>query len=99
MTPELSVVIPTHQRRDKLLTLLASLGDAIDDDKTEVIVVIDGSDDGTVEALTELEPSLHFPLRWRWQQNRGVAVARNIGVAMARSADPDSAGFVAMELV
>jgi glycosyltransferase involved in cell wall biosynthesis len=82
--PRMSVVVPTHQRRDKLLTLLTSLGEAIDDDSTEVVVVVDGSDDGTIEALTELEPTTDFSLRWRWQDNRGTSMARNIGVAMAR---------------
>ena len=46
-TPLASVVIPTHQRKDSLLRALASLAtQTIPHEQYEVIVVVDGSDDG-----------------------------------------------------
>jgi len=48
----------------------------------EVIVVVDGSTDGTAEALRELETS--FPLTVIEQDNRGRAAACNRGVAGAQ---------------
>ena len=46
-----SVVIPTYRRKDALLRALRSLAtQSIAPDEYEVVVVVDGSDDGTREA-------------------------------------------------
>lgn len=47
----------------------------------ELIVVVDGSRDGTAEALTRIE--LPFPIRVIEQPNRGASSARNRGAAEA----------------
>ena len=53
--PTLSVVIPTYQRRDSLLRLLASLTtQTLPASAYEVIAVVDGSTDGTAEAARGL---------------------------------------------
>ena len=50
--PRLSVVIPTYQRRDSLLRTLTSLrSQTLPADQYEVIAAIDGSTDGTAEAV------------------------------------------------
>jgi glycosyltransferase involved in cell wall biosynthesis len=49
----------------------------------EAIVVVDGSTDGTAEALAQLQ--LPFPLRVIKQPNRGAAHARNRAAAEARN--------------
>ncbi len=78
-TPTVSVVIPTYQRRDLVedavrSVLAQSYGDL------ELIVVDDGSADGTGEAIAALDGDV----RYHWQPNRGAAAARNAGVALAR---------------
>lgn len=81
--PFLSVVIPSYQRCDELVRLLDSLDDAIaPSDDVEVVVVIDGSTDGSTEAVRGRRTE--FDLRWHWQENAGRSAARNTGVAMAR---------------
>jgi glycosyltransferase involved in cell wall biosynthesis len=77
-----SVVIPTYQRRDVVLGSLQALGRQRGAGRFEVVVVVDGSTDGTAEALRELETP--FPLTVIEQDNQGGAAARNRGVAAAR---------------
>ena len=80
--PLVSVVLPTYNRLGRLKQVLAGLerqdyacGDF------EVIVVSDGSTDGTHEYMRTLETSLR--LRFITQANQGAAAARNQGVAAA----------------
>lgn len=80
--PRISVVIPTFNRVERLrLVLDAMAGQTVSRDTFEVIVVSDGSSDGT-HAFLESSPPL--PLRWVEQHNSGPAVARNRGVSLAR---------------
>jgi glycosyltransferase involved in cell wall biosynthesis len=60
-TPSLSVLIATHNRRERILRCLAAL-EAQEDapDSFEVIVADDGSSDGTAEALEALETPLRL---------------------------------------
>ena len=81
--PLVTVVVPTYNRRESLLRMLQSLSEqTYSPDGFEVVVVDDGSSDGTAERLRELRPP--FGLRVLSQQNQGPAVARNRGVAEAR---------------
>jgi GT2 family glycosyltransferase len=78
-----SVCIPTFNRRQALLAVLAGLDrQAVESDRFEVIVAVDGSNDGTVAALAGLRPS--FALRWLVQPNAGPAAARNAAAKAAR---------------
>lgn len=47
----------------------------------EVIVVVDGSSDGTLEVLRELRPSCR--LTFLCQQNKGQADAKSAGIRLA----------------
>jgi GT2 family glycosyltransferase len=79
-----SVVIPTFRRKDALLRALRSLAtQSIAPDEYEVVVVVDGSDDGTREAAESSEQP--YSLRVLWQGNRGRAAARNTGVAASQA--------------
>jgi glycosyltransferase involved in cell wall biosynthesis len=79
--PDVSVVVPTYQRvaflRASLESLLAQEGVAL-----EVIVVDDGSTDGTAEWLAAHPDPRVRALR---RAHAGIAAARNAGVAAARA--------------
>jgi peptidoglycan/xylan/chitin deacetylase (PgdA/CDA1 family)/GT2 family glycosyltransferase len=79
---ELSVIIPTHNRVERLRRCLAALSrqtQAATD--FDVIVVDDGSTDGTAELLAHLE--VPFALRVVKQTKLGQCAARNRGVELA----------------
>lgn len=80
--PRLSVVVPTHQRRELVLSLLDALSKQDTEHAFEGVVVVDGSRDGTAAALRSR--SYPFPLKVIDQDNRGAATARNRGVQAAR---------------
>lgn len=72
-----SVIIPTYNRKDSLRGTLDSLAQqTYPSDRFEVIIVDDGSADGTAEVATEVFP---FTLRYFRQNNQGDAAARNVG--------------------
>jgi len=76
-------VVPTHNRRDVLVsrTLPAIFDQDLPSTEYEIIVVVDGSTDGTAQALREL----HSPcsLRIIEQANSGPSKARNRGIQAA----------------
>ncbi|BDD66196.1 hypothetical protein Sj15T_12170 [Sphingobium sp. TA15] len=78
--PLFSVVIPTYQRREAAVAAVMS---ALEQTVAiiEVIVVVDGSTDGTEVALGAInDPRLKVIV----QENRGAAAARNKGIDHAR---------------
>jgi glycosyl transferase family 2 len=77
--PALSVLIPTYQRREYVCRAVRSVFAQRYQD-WELIVVDDGSTDGTRQALQAAGPRL----RYVWQENRGVSAARNAGLRLAR---------------
>lgn len=77
---EVSAIIPTFNRRDLLLRAIGSVlaqTHAVD----EIIVVDDGSTDGTERALAQRYGD---QVRYVWQANAGVSAARNHGMSLAR---------------
>jgi GT2 family glycosyltransferase len=81
--PPLSVVIPSYNRLRQLETALTALTvQAYPRDRYEVVAVIDGSTDGSVELARSLETP--YQLHVVEQPNRGVAAARNRGAEDAR---------------
>jgi len=84
MSPKrVSIVIPTFNRRERLARVLASLErQTAAPDVFEVVVVDDGSSDGTSEWLPSHRTAFSLvPLR---VPNGGPAKARNAGVAAAQ---------------
>jgi len=79
MIPEVSVIIPTHNRRamvrEAIASVLAQRGASF-----ELIVVDDGSTDGTFEMLASIDG-----VTAARTEHHGVAAARNCGVTMAHA--------------
>lgn len=59
---ELSVVLPTHNERNNVLLLIYCLDQVLTGRECEIIVVDDGSTDGTEAACQQLRPRLRCPL-------------------------------------
>lgn len=79
---QLSVVIPTYNRCALLSRTVATLfRQTCPPDLYEIIVVVDGSTDGTTEMVRQLSPSSKFQVVV--QSNRGQAAARNAGLKAA----------------
>ena len=72
--PRVSVIIPTHNRPQLLLTAIASARAA--GRHVEIIVVDDASDDHTARVCQDVAGIKYL----RVEQNQGVAGARNIGI-------------------
>lgn len=80
---EISVVIPTYNSRDVLQRTLRSVfAQDLPKDHYEIIVLDDGSGDGTGEMVEQLDAPVR--LTYHWQQNRGRAAARNAGSRIAQ---------------
>ncbi len=82
-TPQVSVIIPTYNRHAMLREALGSVLAQRDVD-FELIIIDDGSTDGTAHLLDELtkrDPRLIA----MYTENRGPAAARNRGVELARA--------------
>jgi len=80
--PELSVVVATRNRPDRLVALLAALrAQTLAPERFEVVVVDDGSTDSTPELLEREAASSPFRLRTvRRESGDGPAAARNAGL-------------------
>ena len=79
--PTVSVVIPTHNRRERVEQAIQSVLTQTFDD-FELLVVDDGSIDGTGEyLLTHLDDPRARVIQ---QPHLGVSSARNLGLALAR---------------
>ena len=79
--PSFSIVIPTYQRRDLVCEAVRALARLEYSGAREVIVVVDGSTDGTAAALAAIV--CPFPLRVVEQSNGGAGRARNAGAGEA----------------
>lgn len=77
--PKISVVIPTYNGAQFLGAALGSVYAQTFTDY-EVIIVDDGSTDNTRELLERYRDRL----RYHYQENQGLAVARNTGLGLAR---------------
>lgn len=72
MAPKVSICIPTFNRKDYLKETLDSVFAQTYRD-FEVVIVDDGSTDGTEQMLKEIQ----YPVRYHWQENQGESAARN----------------------
>lgn len=80
---DISVVVPTFNRREVVRRTVESLfAQNFPAAQYEVIVVVDGSKDGTTESLREMKAPCRFSIME--QANGGPAAARNSGARLAK---------------
>jgi|GEM_PF-3222262 len=79
--PLFSVIIPTYNRKHRVIRSVQSVLDQTFQN-FEIIVVDDGSTDGTNEALKCFESMSNY--RYRYQNNSGASSARNRGIMNAK---------------
>lgn len=81
---KISAVIPTYNRRETLKGCIDSLLDQdLAKNNYEIVVVVDGSSDGTVEMLRSLKPAVDLVVVE--QENKGKSAALNAGMRAATS--------------
>ena len=76
---DISVIIPTYNRKNTLPRAVESVLNQTYK-PVEIIIVDDGSTDGTKEWFSEMYPLVHYT----YQVNSGVSSARNTGINSAR---------------
>ena len=82
----LSVIIPTFNRKGLLGKALSGyLAQSSPQLIRELLVVDDGSTDGTESLVGEFSKRSPFPIHYFPQPNKGPAAARNVGIREARS--------------
>lgn len=75
MNPRVSVIIPTYNQKEKVKRAVESV--LIQEPKNyEIVVVDDGSSDGTFEFLS----ALNLPIKLLRKENGGVSTARNLAI-------------------
>jgi glycosyltransferase involved in cell wall biosynthesis len=79
--PSFSIIIPTFQRRDVVCDAVRAIAQVEYAGPLELLVVVDGSTDGSAEALAAIP--CPFPTRIIVQENAGLAATRNRGAAAA----------------
>jgi len=78
MNSKVSIIIPTFNRKGLVCEAIASIYEQTMQN-FELIVVDDGSTDGTREAVQNTYPDVHY----LFQKNSGVSSARNLGMKHA----------------
>jgi len=80
--PLVSVVIPTHNRKESLIRLIESIfNGSYPNDRLEIIVVDDASTDGTYEEIKKRYPQIRII---RNQREMLISGSRNLGIKNAR---------------
>jgi len=83
--PFVSVVIPTHNRRELLKNTIESLfNQSYPKDRYEIIIIDNSSNDGTKEMVISLQEKSLRILRYYYKENRGPGSARNLGITKSK---------------
>ncbi|MCW5207218.1 glycosyltransferase family 2 protein [Desulfobulbus sp. US1] len=79
----ISVIIPTFNRAG---FLEQAIGSVLDQSCAcgEILVVDDGSNDGTSEIVRRISRPAKVPIRYLYQENKGASASRNMGIVEAR---------------
>ncbi|HXX44141.1 MAG TPA: glycosyltransferase [Candidatus Acidoferrales bacterium] len=80
-----SVVIPTYKRPHILRKTLKGYGAQVGNhEMLEILVVDDGSNDHSASVVEEFRNYSSVPIRYLYQENRGLAAARNHAIREAK---------------
>lgn len=81
----ISVIIPTHNRREILVKSLTALfHQSVPKEHYEIVIVDDGSTDGTETYIQSILQSSPVQTHYFSQMNKGPAAARNLGIRQAK---------------
>ena len=80
-----SIIIPTYNRRNQIIDTLEKLSQQkYDKDGFEVVVIDDGSNDGTTDAVSLFKKKSNIDINLISQMNKGPAHARNAGIEISK---------------
>src|SRR5258708_1857585 len=82
MMPKVSILIPSYNSAHFLSRSIESALSGTYQD-FEIIVIDDGSHDNTKDLVQSFIDRYPHKIRYFWQENKGLAVARNTGIAQA----------------
>ena len=79
--PTVSIIIPTYNRKSVLIEALLSLNKVDYPNKLfEVIVINDGSSDGTEDAIKSIRKKINYNFKYFDGGRRGISHAKNIAI-------------------
>ncbi len=81
---KLSVIVATYNRKHELKELFESLtNQTLPPEQFEVVIVDDGSTDGTEQIVHEIRSNSPFTIQYHYQENKGPGHARTLGMQKA----------------
>ncbi len=81
---KLSIIVATYNRKHQLKELFESFKhQTLPPDRFEIVVVDDGSTDGTDQFIDEVGSRVPFGIQYHYQQNKGPGYARTLGMEQA----------------
>jgi glycosyltransferase involved in cell wall biosynthesis len=83
IVPQVSIIIPIYNRGHLLSYALDSIRNQTFKE-WEIIIVDDGSDDDSYDLIKKFAATIKQDISYFYQQNQGVAIARNNGIKRIR---------------
>ena len=94
---QLSVIIPTYNRKNSLIKCLDALfNQTYSKSNFEIIIIDDGSTDGTEEVVKSVINDSLCKLKYLKQENKGPSAARNLGI---KSSSGDVVIFIGDDII